>query len=71
MLLALVGIFVGLGAAFGLARFMASFLFGVHVWDPLAFVAVPVVLSAVALLAVWLPARHASRVDPIIALRAE
>jgi predicted permease len=69
--LALVGIVVGLAAAFGLARFMASFLFGVGVWDPLAFVGVPVLLLAVALVAVWLPARHASRVDPIIALRTE
>jgi putative ABC transport system permease protein len=71
MVLALAGILVGLGAALGLARFMASFLFGVDVWDPLAFVGVPVLLAAVALVAVWLPARHASRVDPIIALRAE
>jgi predicted permease len=71
MVLALVGIAVGLGAALGLARFMKSFLFGVAVWDPLAFVGVPVLLAAVALVAVWLPARHASRVDPIIALRYE
>ena len=49
----------------------SSFLFGVTPRDPLVFVAVPLVLSAVALLAVWLPARRASRIDPIIALRAE
>jgi predicted permease len=71
MVLALVGIAVGLAAALGLARFMASFLFGVEVWDPLAFIGVPLLLGAVAFVAVWLPARHASRVDPIIALRAE
>jgi putative ABC transport system permease protein len=71
MLLALIGIVVGLGAAFGLSRFIATFLFGVGKWDPLVFAAVPAVLTFVALLAVWLPARRASRVDPIIALRYE
>ena len=53
------------------ARFIASFLFGVKAWDPLVFVVIPLLLSAVALLAVWLPAGRASRVDPIIALRCE
>jgi putative ABC transport system permease protein len=71
MMLALVGVVVGIAAAFSLARFMAAFLFGVGTRDPLVFVGVPLLLSAVAFFAVWLPARRASRVDPIIALRYE
>ena len=71
MRLAIVGVVLGIGAAFGLTRFIASFLFGVKSWDPLAFVTVPVVLSAVALFAVWLPATRASRLDPQQALRIE
>ena len=71
MRLALAGILVGVAAAFALARFLAAFLFAVEPRDPLAFFGVPVLLGLVALLAAWIPARHASRVDPIIALRAE
>jgi len=71
MVLALVGVVIGLGAAFGLARLITTFLFGVTAKDPLVFAAVPALLAAVALLAVWLPARRASKVDPLIALRAE
>ena len=71
MTLTLVGVVVGVGSAYLLSRFVSSFLFGVTATDPLIFVVVPIVLSAVALLAVWLPARRASRIDPIIALRAE
>ncbi len=71
MTLTLVGVVVGVGSAYLLSRFVSSFLFGVTATDPLIFVAVPLVLSTVALLAVWLPARRASRIDPIIALRAE
>jgi ABC-type antimicrobial peptide transport system permease subunit len=71
MVLAIVGVAIGLGAAFGLARFMSSFLFGVDRRDPLVFIAVPAALTLVALIAVWLPARRASRVDPIVALRYE
>jgi len=69
--LALVGVAIGLASAFGLTRVIASFLFGVKAWDPLVFVSVPVVLTAVALAAVWWPARRASRVNPTIALRYE
>ncbi|MEO8078299.1 MAG: ABC transporter permease [Acidobacteriota bacterium] len=71
MWLAIVGVVIGLAAAFGLARLIASFLFGVTAKDPLVFVGVPLLLTAVALLAVWLPARRASKVDPLIALRYE
>jgi predicted permease len=71
MRLALIGMALGIGASFGLTRLIASFLFGVKTWDPTAFVAVPAVLAAVALLAVWLPATRAARVEPMMALRVE
>lgn len=71
MRLALAGVVVGIAAAFGLTRLIASFLFGIKPWDPAVFVAVPIVLAAVALLAVWLPAARASKVDPMQALRME
>jgi putative ABC transport system permease protein len=71
MALALVGIAIGFGAAFWLARFIASFLFGVTAKDPLVFAGVPVLLTIVAFLAVWFPAMRASKVDPLIALRYE
>ena len=71
MRLALAGVAIGVAAALGLTRFLASFLFGVKALDPLAFIATPILLVSVALVAVWLPARRASRVDPINALRYE
>ncbi len=71
MMLALVGIGVGLAGAFGLAQLITAFLFGVTAKDPVVFAGVPVLLGAVALLAVWVPARRASKVDPLIALRHE
>ena len=71
MRLAFVGVILGIGAAFGLTRLIASFLFGVKSWDPLVFVTVPVILSAVALLAVWPPATRAAKLDPMQALRVE
>ena len=71
MRLALVGIIVGVSAGFGLTRFLSSFLYGVKSWDPLVFVTVPIILSAVALLAVWLPASRAARLEPLQALRTE
>jgi ABC-type lipoprotein release transport system permease subunit len=52
-------------------RFLASFLFGVKAWDPIAFIVTPVLLSAVALFAVWIPAKRATSVDPMTALRLE
>ena len=71
MRLAIVGVVIGIAAAFGLTRFIASLLFGVKTWDPAVFVTVPIVLSLVALLAVWMPATRASRLDPQQALRIE
>ncbi len=71
MRLAIIGVVVGVAAAFGLTRFLASFLYGVKSWDPLAFAAVPAILSAVALIAVWFPATRAARLDPQQALRIE
>ena len=69
--LALAGVVVGVGAAFALTHLIASFLYGVKSWDPAVFITVPMVLSAVALAAVWLPAMRASRLDPMRALRIE
>jgi putative ABC transport system permease protein len=69
--LAGVGVVLGLAAAFGLARLITAFLFGVTARDPLVFVGMPLLLAVVAFVAVWLPARRASRVDPLIALRYE
>src|SRR5262245_30272665 len=69
--LTVLGVIIGIGAAFELARVMQSLLFGVQPRDPIVFFAVPVLLSAVALLAVWLPATRASRVDPMDSLRCE
>jgi ABC-type antimicrobial peptide transport system permease subunit len=71
MRLALMGVLAGIAAAFGLTRLIASVLFGVEPWDPVVFLSVPIILTATALLAVWLPATRASKVDPMQALRAE
>jgi putative ABC transport system permease protein len=71
MRLAIAGVLIGVAAAFGLTRLIASFLYGVKTWDPLAFVTVPVILALVALFAVWMPAARASRLDPQRALRIE
>ncbi len=71
MRLALAGVIIGLAVAFGLARVIATLLYGVTPHDPLVFVTVPAALTAVALAGVWLPARRAVKVDPVVALRAE
>jgi predicted permease len=69
--LVLAGIAIGLGGALALTRFIASLLFGVKPTDPVTFAAVCLILAAVAVLASYLPARRAARVDPLVALRYE
>jgi predicted permease len=71
MVLAVVGLAVGLMAALGLARLMASLLYGVRPADPLTLLAVSLSLATVAFLASYVPARRATKVDPMIALRYE
>ena len=66
-----VGVCLGLAGSVLLVRFIASLLFGTAPLDPLTFVAVPILLAAVALAASYLPARRATRIDPIVALRNE
>jgi putative ABC transport system permease protein len=69
MKLLLVGLLVGLGAAFALTRVLSTLLYGVKATDPMVFLVVSLLLILIATLASYIPARRASRVDPIIALR--
>jgi putative ABC transport system permease protein len=69
--MALLGVAIGLLASFGLTRLMTNMLFGVSVHDPLSFVAVAGLLIVVALAACYFPARRATEVDPMVALRCE
>jgi ABC-type antimicrobial peptide transport system permease subunit len=71
LLLAGIGAILGLGAAAGLTRLMSSLLFGVAALDPLTYAGVAAILIAAAALASYVPARRATRVDPLDALRAE
>lgn len=71
VVLTLIGILLGLPAAFWAQKFLTSFFFGIETGDVVTFIAVPLFLLAVAALAAWLPARRASRIDPLKAVRAE
>ena len=71
MSLVLIGLCIGLVGAIALTRVIATLLFGVGAKDPLTFVLVAVLLSIVAFVACYIPARRATRVDPLIALRCE
>jgi predicted permease len=71
MKLAALGIVIGVAGAFGLSRVLTAFLFGVKSYDPLTFGCVAAVLGVTALVACWIPASRATRVDPLVALRYE
>jgi putative ABC transport system permease protein len=71
MALVAISVAIGLAGAFAATRLLNSLLFGVNAWDPLTFVGIVLLVSLVAFLAAWLPARRAAQVDPIIALRTE
>jgi ABC-type antimicrobial peptide transport system permease subunit len=71
LVLIMLGLGVGVPAALALTRVLSSLLFGVSASDPLTFAAVILLLVAVALLAIYIPARRATRVDPLVAMRAE
>jgi putative ABC transport system permease protein len=71
LILTIVGLVLGIGGAFGITRFMASLLFQVSPYDPSTLIMVAMVLAAVATIACYIPARRATRVDPMIALRYE
>jgi ABC-type antimicrobial peptide transport system permease subunit len=69
MMLSFVGIVIGVTSALSLSHVLGSFLFGVTARDPLVFVSAPAILGTIAFLAVWIPARRASRVSPMTLLR--
>jgi ABC-type antimicrobial peptide transport system permease subunit len=71
MRLAVTGVLIGLVAALGLARLLQGLLFGVKAWDATVLVAVPILLTVVGFVSVWLPARRATRINPIEAIRCE
>jgi putative ABC transport system permease protein len=71
MKLALIGVVIGVASSLALARVMKSMLYGVKPWDPISIFVVAILLTAVTLLAAYIPARRASRVDPMVVLRYE
>jgi ABC-type antimicrobial peptide transport system permease subunit len=71
LIVAAIGVVIGVGGAVGFTRLMQSLLFGVSPLDPITFIVMPVVLAAAAVLASYLPARRALAIDPVETLRAE
>lgn len=71
MILTLIGVALGAAGALSLTRLMKSLLFGVSATDPVTFIAIALLLAAVALLASYVPARRATKIDPLVALRYE
>ena len=71
ILLVQVGAAIGIAAAIGVTRFMSTILYGIHADDPLTFAGVAILLMLVALAACYIPARRATRIDPLVALRYE
>jgi predicted lysophospholipase L1 biosynthesis ABC-type transport system permease subunit len=71
MRLAAIGVVIGIAAALALTRFMAGLIYGVKTWDPVVFVTIAALLGTVSWLATYIPARRASRVDPMVSLRYE
>jgi putative ABC transport system permease protein len=69
--LTLIGVAIGLIAALAMAQLMQSLLYGVGAIDPLTFAGAPALVAATALVPCWIPARHAAKTDPMVALRAE
>jgi ABC-type antimicrobial peptide transport system permease subunit len=69
--LVILGVAIGLAASFGVGRLVATQLWGVSPYDPATLIAVPLLLLITSLIACWVPARRAARVDPLVALRYE